>query len=367
MTSLSSNKNKKIKVCYILSYRCPNYVRTKTLIAALKRMDNVILYEAINTTKGIFRYIQTLSRLLAIRMTKKADYYILGFRGYEIFWIVRILALGTPLIFDHMMSPYDSLLNERKIFKKGRPIEKLIYLYEKSILKYSDVILTDTTIHRKYFANLFKEQQEKIYALHVGTDENLFKNLPSDNEVKKKDFFEVFFYGTFLPLHGIDIILKAASIVKDRPIRFTLIGGKKKYLLDFYEIKKRLKLKNVIHKERVDYEQLPSMISESDLCLGGPFGNTGQARRVVSGKTFQFLAMGKPTIVGKIDAYYGFEDKKNCLLVPQGNEKKLANTILWCFENQKKLGEIGQRGLELYRTKFSIDHIKEALQVIFLS
>jgi glycosyltransferase involved in cell wall biosynthesis len=345
-TSPSSNKNKKIKVCYILSYRCPNYVRTKTLIAALKRMDNVVLFEAINTTKGIFRYIQTLSRLLAIRMTKKPDYYILGFRGYEIFWIVRILALGTPLIFDYMMSPYDSLLNERKIFKKGGPIEKLIYLYEKSILKYSD---------------------EKIYALHVGTDENLFKNLPSDNEVKKKDFFEVFFYGTFLPLHGIDIILKAASIVKDRPIRFTLIGGKKKYLLDFYEIKKRLKLKNVIHKERVDYEQLPSMISESDLCLGGPFGNTGQARRVVSGKTFQFLAMGKPTIVGKIDAYYGFEDKKNCLLVPQGNEKKLANTILWCFENQKKLGEIGQRGLELYRTKFSIDHIKEALQVIFLS
>ena len=367
MTSPSSNKNKKIKVCYILSYRCPNYVRTKTLIAALKRIDNVAFFEAVNTTKGIFRYVQTLSRLLAIRMTKKPDYYILGFRGYEIFWIVRILTLGRPLIFDHMMSPYDSLLNERKIFKKNSPIKKLIYFYEKSILKYSDVILTDTIIHREYFANLFKEKQEKIYAVHVGTDEELFKNLPSGNEVKKKDFFEVFFYGTFLPLHGIDIILKAASIVKDRPIRFTIIGGKKKKLRDFYEIKKRLKLKNVIHKERIDYEQLPDMISESDVCLGGPFGNTGQAHRVIPGKTFQFLAMGKPTVVGKINADYGFEDKKNCLLVPQGNEKEIANTILWCFENQEKLGEIGQRGLELYRTKFSIDHIKEALQMVFQS
>lgn len=310
MTSPSSNKNKKIKVCYILSYRCPNYVRTKTLIEALKRIDNIALFEAINTTKGIFRYVQTLYRLLSIKTTKKPDFYILGFRGYEIFWIVRILTLGTPLIFDHMMSPYDSLLNERKIFKKSSLIEKLIYLYEKLILKYSDMILTDTVIHREFLADLFEEQREKIYAVHVGTDEELFKNLPSGNEVKKKDFFEVFFYGTFLPLHGIDVILKAASIVKDRPIRFTIIGGKKKKLRDFYEIKKRLKLKNVIHKERIDYEQLPHMISESDVCLGGPFGNTGQARRVISGKTCQFLAMGKPTVVGKIDVDYGFEDKK---------------------------------------------------------
>lgn len=367
MTSPSSNKNKKIKVCYILSYRCPNYVRTKTLIAALKRIDNVAFFEAVNTTKGIFRYVQTLYKLLAIRVTIKPDYYILGFRGYEIFWIVRILTIGRPLIFDHMMSPYDSLLNERKIFKKNSPIKKLIYFYEKSILKYSDVILTDTIIHREYFANLFKEKQEKIYAVHVGTDEELFKNLPSGNEVKKKDLFEVFFYGTFLPLHGIDIVLKAASIVKDRPIRFTIIGGKKKNLQDFYEMKKRLKIENVIYKEWIDYEQLPRIISKADICLGGPFGNTGQARRVITGKTFQFLAMGKPTVIGRIDEDYGFKDKKNCLLVSQGNGRKLAKTILWCLENQEKLSQIGRKGLELYRTKFSIDHIKEALQVIVLS
>jgi len=330
-------------------------------------MDNVVLFEAINTTKGIFRYIQTLSRLFAIRMTKKPDYYILGFRGYEIFWIVRILTLGTPLIFDHMMSPYDSLLNEKKIFKKGSCVEKLIYLYEKSILKYSDLILTDTIIHREFLADLFEEQQEKIYAIHVGADEDLFKDLPSGKEVQKKEFFDVFFYGTFLPLHGIDVILKAASIIKDRPIRFTLIGGKKKDLLDFYEIKKRLKLENIIHKEWVDYEQLPGMISESDLCLAGPFGNTGQAHRVISGKTFQFLAMGKPTVVGKINQDYGFRNKKNCLLVLQGNEGELAEAILWCSENQDKLPVIGNNGLKLYKNSFSTAHTRKILKEILFS
>lgn len=361
------DKNEKIKACYILSYRCPDYVRTKTLTGALKRIDNIVLYAAINTTKGIFRYIQTLYRLLAIRATKKPDYYILGFRGYEIFWIVRTLTLGTPLIFDHMMSPYDSLLNERKIFKKGCVVDKLIYFYEKSILKYSDIILTDTSIHRKFFAELFEERQEKIYAIHVGTDEDLFKSLPPGKGKQKKPFFEVFFYGTFLPLHGIDIILEAASMIKDRPIRFTIIGGKKKDLHNFYEMKKRLNLENIIHKEWIEYKQLPRTILESDVCLGGPFGNTGQARRVISGKTFQFLAMGRPTVVGKIDEDYGFEDKKNCLLVSQGDGKELAKAILWCFENQERLDEIGQNGLELYEKIFSINSIKQSLQTIFKS
>lgn len=359
-----NNKNK--KVCYILSYRCPNYVRTKTLTGALKRMDNVVLLEAINTTKGIFRYIQTLSRLLAIRINQKPDFYILGFRGYEIFWIVRILTLGTPLIFDHMMSPYDSLLNEKKTFKKGGLVDKLIYLYEKSILRYSDIILTDTVIHSEFIAELFKEQREKIYAVHVGADEDLFKNVSFGNEVQKKRFFDVFFYGTFLPLHGINVILKAAVMLKDMPIRFTLIGGNKKDLQAFYENEKGLKLKNIIHKEWVDYEKLPRMISDSDVCLGGPFGNTDQARRVITGKTFQFLAMGKPVIVGEIEHDYGFRDKENCLLVKQGNEKNLAEAILWCFENQDKLSAIGSNGLKQYGNNFSIVCIRKILQEILL-
>lgn len=360
-----TNKPEKVKVCYILSYRCPNYFRTKTLIDALNRIDNLVLFQSVNTAEGIFRYAQTLTKLLFIRAAKKPDYYILGFRGYEIFWIVRALTFGTPLIFDHMMSPYDSLLNERKAVKKGSVIDKAIYFYEKSILKYSDIILTDTATHKKYFTELFEANPEKIYAIHVGADEDLFKDSNSSKEPSNKDPFEVLFYGTFLPLHGIEVILKAASITRDNPIRFTIIGGKGKKLKNFYETKNRLSLNNVVHKRWVDYEQLPRLISKSDLCLGGHFGYTGQARRVISGKTFQFLSMGKPTIVGRIDEDYGFEDKKNCLVVSQGDEKELAEAILWCFENREKLGEIGRNGLELYENNLSIKSIKQSLLAVF--
>ena len=360
------NKNKKIKVCYILSYRCPNYIRTKTLTGALKRMDNVVLFEAVNTTKGICRYAQTLILLLWIRIKKNPDYYILGFRGYEIFWIVRFITFGKVLIFDHMMSPYDSLVNEKKIVRNGGLFDRLICFYEKSILRHTDIILTDTDLHKTYFASQFAVNAEKIHSIPVGTDEDMFKPVPFISHGDKKDFFSVLFYGSFLPLHGIDIILAVAHLLRDKPISFTIIGGRGKALRDFNEMKKRLDLNNIIHKKWVPYEELPDVIQKADVCLGGPFGNTGQAHRVITGKTFQSLAMGKPVIVGKIEHDYGFRDKENCLLVSQGNKRNLAEAILWCSENQDKLPAIGNNGLELYRNNFSIDRIRKILQEILL-
>ena len=194
----------------------------------------------------------------------------------------------------------------------------------------------------------------------------MFKPVPFISHEDKKNLFSVLFYGSFLPLHGINIILAVAHILKDKPISFTIVGGRGKALRDFNEMKKRLNLKNIIHKKWVPYEQLPDVIQKADVCLGGPFGNTGQAHRVITGKTFQFLATGKPVIVGKIEHDYGFRDKENCLLVSQGNEMNLAEAILWCSENQDRLSMIGSKGLELYRNNFSIDRIRKILQELLL-
>lgn len=367
MTNMMHQKT----LCYFLSYYFPEYIRTKTLMDALGSLDFIRLIKIINHSKGIIRYLESVYKLIKIKKTIDPDVYCIGFRGHELYWVIRMIVGKKTIIFDQMMSPYDSLLNERKMIKKGSLLEKIIYLYEKSILNNADMVLTDTIAHQQYFSKLFHINGKKIIPIPVSADEHLFNsnNIPKEIQIPiNKDFFKVFFYGSFLPLHGIDIILKAASrLVQYKKIVFILIGGKGTSLNIFNSMINDLKLPNVYHKTWVDYHQLPLWIADADICLGGPFGNTGQSQRIITGKTFQFLCMKKPTVIGKVPFETEFEDKKNCLIVNQGNPDELANAILWAYQHPTDIQHIGLKGYELYNHKFSHRYVKKNIQEVLES
>lgn len=355
--------NSPLKVCYILSYYSPDYTRTCTLVAALKHIEGLQLFEARNSSDGLRRYLETLVKLVVIRLRHRPDVFFLGFRGYEIYWLVRLLTVGKPLYYDHMMSPYDSLTNETQVLSRDGIVAKVMHAYERSILHNATFVLTDTFLNKRYFETEFGIPSAKTVAVHVGADESIFL---AKNRSQRKLFytapFTALFYGSFLPLHGVDVILGAAALLKDEAIMFKLIGGNRLDLSDFYQRLNNLELNNVSHQSWVDYQLLPKLIEESDVCLGGPFGNTGQARRVITGKSFQSLAMGKATIIGKIDEDYGFRDKVNCLLVQQGSAEKLADTLSWAASHRERLPGIGAAGRKLYLAEFSRDCIANRLE-----
>lgn len=350
--------------CYILCYYFPEFVRTATLLQALRQIESLTLYEALNTTRGWLRYAQTLSRLLWIRLRRQPDFYILGFRGYELFWPVRLITWGKPLIFDHMMSPYDSLIHEKQRLLPRSWLARFIHWYEKGILNKADLVLTDTIMHQTYFAKLLDINPRKIFPLHVAADETIFSPCTPQIRTAPSEVLSVFFYGSFLPLHGIDVILQAASRLRGQPIAFTLVGGHKQDLRPFHALCSELDLFNVTHIPWIEYVDLPQWACQADVCLGGPFGNTGQARRVITGKTFQFLALGRPTVVGLAEKNDQFINQHNCLLVPQGDPEALAASIAWAADHRQELAEIGRRGYELYQQEFSVARLREQLEMI---
>lgn len=358
---------KKVSVCYVHSYRFPDYIRTRTLLQALRTMEDVELLEARNTSKGFTRYLETLWKLAVLRVSRNPDCYLLGFRGDEIFWLVRLITLGRPLIFDHMMSPYDSLLNERKTIRRGGAIAKLVYLYERSALNCSRQVLTDTDLHREYFQGLFRLPPGKVVAIPVGADEEVFHPVKAGEVSGPRTGFEVLFYGSFLPLHGVDVILQAASLLRHLPIHFTLIGGSNASRPATEATIRQMNLEQVTLAPWVELEALPGLIASADVTLGGPFGGTGQAYRVVTGKTFQVLAIAKPVIIGESGGDYGFRDKGNCLVVPQGDAEALARAIEWAFRHPPELVALGQRGYDLYRSRYSVRQVAEQLRPVLSS
>lgn len=363
--SKKMNKYRQKKICYILSYYSPDYIRTRTIVAALKSSQNTHLFEARNTRIGWLRYLQTITKLIKVRILHDPDLYILGFRGHEMYWLIRPLVFGKPLIFDSLMSPYDSLLNEKKMIKSYSLLERLFYIYEKSIFKNAHRVLTDTKFHQDYFSELFNVPKIKIMPVPVGADESMFKPIiRAKRSNSLSNDLRLLFYGSFLPLHGVDIILEAAKQLRSYPVKFTLIGGGRIDLSGFHKSIIDNNLTNITHHEWVKFDVLPELIDQHDCGLGGPFGDTNQGRRVITGKTFQFLAMGKAVIIGKIDHDYGFIDKRNCLLVQQGSSDALVKAIAWALHHKEQLEAIGRSGFMLYQEKFSLECIQKKLETI---
>ena len=344
-----------MKVAYVLSYKYPKYVRTRFLLQLLNRLDNIQVVTAINNSKGPLRYVQTIAKLVKLRLIDRPDVYILGFRGAELYWLVRLITHGKPLIYDEFLNPYLWVVEEHKKFKPNSILAKLIRWYVGYCLRSADAILSDTDAHARYSSERFNVGIDKFTTLYVGTDEELFK-IPAKSHSESRAVFNVFFYGNFLPLHGINLIVDAADQLRDlSDIHFTIIGGakRKQDMNVFLEDIKSRKLHNISHEPGVPFKDLPKYILESDLCLGGPFGGTPQAQKVITGKTYQFFSLAKPTVIGRTNEEVGLIDKVNCLLVDQASAEKLAETIKWAYDNREKLDNIGEAGRSLYDSTFS--------------
>ncbi len=363
-----SNIHKLVKkrICYVVCYKDPNYIRTLTLLAGLRKNANLEILIVNNKSRSLFRYIEVPIKLLLTRIKYNPSVFIVGFRGDEIFWLLYLSMIGKKKIFDEFVNIHDWFINEHHKFSKDSLSAKILDHYMHWVIGRCNVIMTDTKPHAQLAAEVFMTPIEKFIPIPVATDEAVFYPRPPKTQ---SDDFEIFFSGNMLPLHGLSIMLDSMKSIlqNNQNVHLTLAGGKGKPLMltkihDFIEDNNLQKKVN--HQAWIEYSKLPDYIARADLCLGGPFGDTGQAGRVISGKTLQFLAMAKPTIVGHNDVHENFLNKQNCLIVKRGNSESLVEAINWAINNRDKLNKIGLAGKKLYRQYYSIEVVATKLQEI---
>src|SRR3989344_5076277 len=323
-------------------YNIDNYSRGRVLYKGLiKNNVNVDLY----LPRGRLKYFYIIKRLL----NKNYDFVLVN--GKICFFISKLLKLihKRPIIFDVFISDYDNLVNDRKLVKKDSVRSKLLWLIDQYSCKFADYVILDTYEHINYFVKEFGLNRNKFQRVFVGSDENIFHPM---NKSKSKRFI-VYFQGTFIPLQGIEYIIKSAKLLEDyNDIEFNIVG----YGQTFNEILKlsqEINLRNVKFFGHKRLEELPSYIANADICLG-IFGKTGKAKRVIPNKVFEYIAMKKPVITGDTPAIKELiTNKKNCILCEIGNEKSLANAILKLKNNDELREKLAKDGYLLFKKKSS--------------
>jgi glycosyltransferase involved in cell wall biosynthesis len=326
-------------------------------------MDDVQLIVVKNTHTNILRYPETLWRLVVARFRYHPDLYFQTFRAYESFPFFRLLTVGRPFIFDEFINPIEQVAYEHHRIKPGGAIAKVALFGYKLWLNTVNLIATDSPSHAQFSSQLMNIPIDKYVSLMVSTDEETFKPRPRAKKSSDEPF-TVFFYGLLmLPLHGLDTILKAMSLLKDQNIRLVLIGGKESTKLKVREAQDAGV--KVDYKYRVAYEELADYMNDADLCLGGPFGGTVQAQFVIGGKTYQFLQTAKPVVIGRNHESHIWKDKENALIVEQANPRELADVIVWAKEHPEELEKIAKAGKELYTKELSIEQLTKQLRLLF--
>jgi hypothetical protein len=264
------------RVAYVSTYDS-RYIRTTTL---LRRLRHIGVEPDLVMRRGNPLFL--LSALPKLRRTH--DVVIVGFRGHETLPFVR-LCVGRKkgIVFDAFVSIADTL-DDRGHVRRGGIAYRALLAIDRWLCGLADAVLVDTKAHAAFFRDVVRAGN--VHAVYVESD------VAADAAAGPEDGY-VLWYGTCLPLHGLDKILRWAAEL-DGQERFTIVGPLRQEQRRFID---RLKPGTVRHLPWVDRDALPAMIAGARLCLGGPFGDSGKAKRVIAGKTWQMLACGGRVLI----------------------------------------------------------------------
>jgi len=351
----------KPKQILFVSGREIDYTRNDVIIRALSQIGNVEVIGAIGSGSILWRSIYFAIKSLWYNFTQNYDVIVVGFYGH-----LLMLPLGlftrTPIVFDAFLSTFDTLVEDRQQFSGTSILGRLAYWLDKTACSLATHVVLDTPQHIEYFAKTFHLPANKFSCIPVGCNEDIFH----PRQFVKTDRREttVLFYGSYLPLHGTDIIVRAAAMLANESIRFKMIGQGPKYA-ETVALAQKLQLKNIDFLPPVPLIELPEHIASADICIGGHFGTSQKAARVVPGKIYQMLAMARPVIAAASAANTSIlVDNITAKLCSPNDPEGLSEAILELHRKSYQRVRLGKNGYNLYKQTFSETAIVKHLQHI---
>lgn len=301
---------------------------------------------------GLLRLAWRLLRAhvrLARRYRRAAahDWVLVGYPGYLDVHLARRLS-RCPVALVSFISVYDTIVGDRGRLGEASWPARLLWRVDRAAFRAADAVLVDTDAQARYYAERFGLEPERFVRSFVGEDDDLFARRPAR---PRRDVLEVLFFGTYVPLHGIDTILDAAQLLRDETdVRFTLVGSGQLYE-PLRERARRLDLAAVFVGRWVSSAELVDRIDAADVCLG-IFGTTAKAARVIPYKVFDALAVGRAVVTRDSPAIRELlTHETSALLCPPGDPPALAAAVRRLRDDDALRQRLAKGGHGVYRER----------------
>jgi glycosyltransferase involved in cell wall biosynthesis len=234
------------------------------------------------------------------------------------------------LITEMYISLYDTHVRDRKTVEPHSKESRRYIQADKLALTQSDYIIHTTMTEIHYWEKILNVSvdRSKVFIAPVCN----ISSRVSRSSWKQNDVLRICWWGSFIPLHGLDNLFQALKILQQRKLKFTcnLFGvdnsafpqyAKKlqSYQLDRTWLRKDL---NFADGSLADY-----LVDNCDLALG-IFGNTDKAYHAVPNKIVEALAMRIPTLTMNSPALDEFFNRKTDIWTCEPSPDSIAESIL---------------------------------------
>jgi glycosyltransferase involved in cell wall biosynthesis len=320
----------------------PGYNRNHVILSGLENMGHEL-------TEFPYKKRNRDSKTSIRKLSEACDLIFLpSFTHLDVPFIRRITK--KLIVFDPLISRYLSKVFDYKTVWKYSPRAFKNYLKDKRAFNCSNLIIADTKSHKDYYTKQFGVAPAKIAVVYVGVHTGDFYPKTAERKIGEK--IKIGFYGSFIPLHGIEKIIAAAKLLEKRDDLEFMIYGDGPGFKKIHDMTVKLRLSNTILKGWVNYGSLNDVINDMDICLG-IFGDSLKAELVIPNKIFHYAACRKPIITAETKGVKEiFENGKNIILI-KNDPGSLADSIELLADNNSLSSIIAKNGYEIITENYN--------------
>ncbi|MBI1813709.1 MAG: glycosyltransferase [Deltaproteobacteria bacterium] len=298
------------------------------------------------------------------RQRAPAPVALVGFNGQLDVLLLRWLAgRRYPIVLAPLVTITETLVDDRRQFPPRSLRATLVRQLDRLSLQSATRVVIDTEAHRRYLHSQLAIDPEHTVTWYLGTDVAAFPSRPLGSRARSD--CRVLFYGQFLPLHGIETIVRAAERLRDQPrITFRIIGAGPERAACL-ALARQLRLDSVEFIEWVRYERLADELADADIVLG-IFGTSAKAQMVIPNKVYQAASVGCAIISADSPAIREvFVDGETIRLTPAGNAAALAEAIRGLAADQAQRERMARHAQTLMHDRFSPAQQGDRLVTVF--
>lgn len=283
---------------------------------------------------------------------------------YAMLW-ARLLR--KKILVDYYVSIYEKVVIDEGWFKPRSVLGRLAKKLDRFYYNSGKRVIFLNECERDHYCELAnikrKPDKEAIISLCV---EESFKI-----QGNRSDRFNICWWGSYLPLHGLKYILQAAKIVKDRglPINWYFFGNSDEKGAPYVLLAREYGIDDICNFEN-SYTMKNGKLQEflktnCNLALGN-FGDSPKAKFLMNNKVIDACAMKAPILTGNATVYSVYFDGENDIYMSPNDPQRMADRIEEIYNEQKEiLDKRVERNYQIYQDNFTVKLYTLRLEKLF--